>query len=732
MRWRRVVLLLVAVGAACVFDEEPPIEEPKEPPPPSSAECDPCPEGQLCSAGQCVQAPGGDCEDRSQCAVGQQCANGHCIEGPEACEQDRDCGRDQRCSLLGRCFLGECLIHRDCTTNERCRDQRCLERPTPAHGILFERREVAPFNQHSSFDSSPADRGAANGWGGGLVDVDGDGLQDVFLGRGLSDAQPSSPPCLYRNRARGTELVFEAEPSLCHQDLGKVFAAYGLDLEGDGLEEMILLGRETIQFHRFAPQREQAELRTLLEPDDPRHYCEAGAALIFDMDHDGDLDLYVGCQMRAEGAGGRPLPPIDQIMANLTFLQGPAGAFERAPADLDRLLANPGSTLALAGADLNDDGLLDMVLLNDAGTYLGAPVQLGEFEPGRVFMACSPLEDCRYRPEDLGEGAEAYGSFMGAALLHIDGIGEHLFVSDLGPNRLFALEQPRRDQGPDRGLRLAYSGETMLYAWSALNEDFDRNGLDDVFVTHGALGPEFESVHEDLLLLQQPGGTFVAMGAEVGLVQHNREDAQQDGPLWSARGAAKVDLDHDGALDLITVPLNGLSILQSEVSAQGALPRCSVKPRPSLVPSSGLGYRVRALAGGPWRRRDVQGELRFGLPHVIMVSEGAGTLRFPSGAERDFDCEGQPGPVEVEEGDWLVLNRVEDRLEVVMDSPWWPAETMWDLAVASRDGLVRSVACRSTASGCSATLLPDDERVMLRRDGTAWIPRWLSVSGEGL
>ena len=135
--------------------------------------------------------------------------------------------------------------------------------------------------------------------------------------------------------------------------------------------------------------------------------------------------------------------------------------------------------------------------------------------------------------------------------------------------------------------------------------------------------------------------------------------------------------------------------------------------RPRLLPWQGVD-------GGPWRRRDVQGELRFGLPHVIMVTEGAGTLRFPSGAEKSFDCEGKAGPVEVFEGDWLNVERSGDRLILTMNSPWWPEDTAWDLAVASADGSVRPIACQPSETGCEANVGPNDVRLMLRRDGRVW------------
>ena len=110
-----------------------------------------------------------------------------------------------------------------------------------------------------------------------------------------------------------------------------------------------------------------------------------------------------------------------------------------------------------------------------------------------------------------------------------------------------------------------------------------------------------------------------------------------------------------------------------------------------------------------------------------MVSEGSGTLQFPSGAQRSFDCAGQAGPLEVDEGNWLQVRRVDAQLEVTITSPWWPEGTSWDLAVASRAGLVRRIECRSTEDGCQAPLEPEDARVMLQRDGRTWIPRWFSV-----
>jgi hypothetical protein len=114
------------------------------------------------------------------------------------------CPPGERCSVYGRCFAGECLVHADCTAEQRCHQARCLNRPNPELGVLFERVHGMAFADHLSSIPTGSERRSASaygdfGFGAALFDMDGDRDLDLFIasqGRANGD---DSPSCIYRN-----------------------------------------------------------------------------------------------------------------------------------------------------------------------------------------------------------------------------------------------------------------------------------------------------------------------------------------------------------------------------------------------------------------------------------------------------------------------------------------------------------------------------------------------------
>jgi hypothetical protein len=72
----------------------------------------------------------------------------------------------------------------------------------------------------------------------------------------------------------------------------------------------------------------------------------------------------------------------------------------------------------------------------------------------------------------------------------------------------------------------------------------NNDGFVDLFIAKGNVDamPEFTSEDPNNLLLGQPDGTFVEGGADAGIVHSGR-----------TRGAAIIDLNSDGLLDLVEV-----------------------------------------------------------------------------------------------------------------------------------------------------------------------------------
>ncbi|MBM66347.1 MAG: hypothetical protein CMH55_08955 [Myxococcales bacterium] len=702
-----------------------------------------CPEGQLCREQLCREP---ECETDTDCAESARCDERFCREIGEApCAADGDCGHGQRCSSYGLCYGGDCLVHGDCPRHQRCHLNRCLDRPTNEYGIQLERRFFEPVTSH--YGAEPlgnirASQMTGYGYGGGLFDMDGDHDLDLFLGTRHRVRVDVDPACLFENRSIPGSLRFVPVPGECEphgsQDIS---SAFGLDLEGDGYDELVVLGDGYARLERFHPTRSSENLLDLLpEGDIRRTNCNLGAALPADLDMDGDVDLLLACQLNAfaiasaeeiyrtgvrayplEGATYFGCPPgegcayhrINMGLPNLsqTFFAQPG---QEGPIDAewdvlemdvmrnfalfqvdgalvyeeDLIFQDSGATLAFGMVDMNDDGLLDFITAND--------------------------------------------SYMGLGLVKIHGRGDHLFIADEGPNRLVRYENGASiNIVDDVGLTLATRNGTDLESWGTVVEDFDRDGDDDLYVTQGMIERVPISAwadHYDFMALQQDDGRFLILTDEVGVSVHDHQDSLDDTFVYSSRGTVKADLDLDGALDLLTVPFEGHVRLHAEVPLRdGPGARCTLVPRSRYVPTYGYGYAVAAQGTETWFRRDMQGQMRLGASPHVLSSATRGRLRFASGAEIAFDCRGQPGPVVVEEPNWIRWEAQVEGHSVFLHMPWYDGgQPVVRVALRQADGSSRIVHASMDRTRFDIATNASDIQAMLQVDGR-WIPRWFEL-----
>jgi hypothetical protein len=183
-------------------------------------------------------------------------------------------------------------------------------------------------------------------------------------------------------------------------------------------------------------------------------------------------------------------------------------------------------------------------MANDRHYYLDGAEQLwhvAEGEPPRL-----------YTRDDGWQRLVIWG--MGIASYDITGDGlPEVFLTSQGDNKLQTLaagpDEPNyRDIALLRGVTAyrPYAGGDTLpsTAWHAEFQDTNNDGFIDLFVSKGNVEaqPDFASRDPSNLLLGQADGTFLEAGGAAGLVSFVR-----------GRGAALVDLNLDGMLDLVQV-----------------------------------------------------------------------------------------------------------------------------------------------------------------------------------
>jgi hypothetical protein len=143
---------------------------------------------------------------------------------------------------------------------------------------------------------------------------------------------------------------------------------------------------------------------------------------------------------------------------------------------------------------------------------------------------------------------------MGIASQDVTGDGlPEVFLTSQGDNKLQTLDSgAERPEYRDIALEVGvtahrpYTGEDVLpsTAWHPEFADVNNDGHADLFVTKGNVDAQVEQASDDPsnLLIGQEDGSFEEEGESAGIVSFER-----------ARGAAVVDLNLDGLLDIVVV-----------------------------------------------------------------------------------------------------------------------------------------------------------------------------------
>ena len=204
----------------------------------------------------------------------------------------------------------------------------------------------------------------------------------------------------------------------------------------------------------------------------------------------------------------------------------------------------------------------------------------------------------------------------------------------------------------------------------------------------------------DLFFVARDDGSFERVSEIIP------SDQAEDDWSFQSRGAHALDLDVDGEQDLVIFGLYFHEIERlwrpgfvryrvRSSNHERTPPACTLIPRPWLVPSM-VGYGVREIGSDFFRTENAGGQIRFGTSPWPVSTYGAGTLRFASGAQVDFDCRGEPGPIVIEEPvDWLAVTNSDGETRVCIDAAvWGSAPTVVALAAGeSESALDRADGC---------------------------------------
>jgi len=400
----------------------------------------------------------------------------------------------------------------------------------------------AQFLFFDATDSTKIDQQSASPFnvGPGIVvfDVDNDGWDDLYLPGG------SNPDKLYRNNHDGTFTNIADSDFSAHYIRAYTYSRGGtaFDYDNDGLTDLyVCTGGTPILWKnngngKFTNSASSAGLLSSSSLDEN----QSNGATFGDFNGDGFNDLYVARwvdEWHNDTANGK-FGYANKGFPNWFYVNNGNGTFTERAKEFG-IDGDTGCSNIALFFDYDRDGDLDLLVGNDFGV---------EEMPNRVYKnLLMETGKATFARVDSAIGLEQHLFCMGICPNDYNRDGQFDFYETSAGGDVLMQNNKKNFTNVSAGTHVPDghvhgNKDTVTISWTPVFADFDNDGWEDAFIAHGFIGlqPPWEGLRTDTsVFLHNIGGVFEDITEQSGIVFNLK-----------AKGAALIDYDHDGKVDI--------------------------------------------------------------------------------------------------------------------------------------------------------------------------------------